>query len=219
MRLNSWWLFEIGAEIYGWFTAQRAWRDSCARLADHLPPGGDLTIVDLGCGPGVSTFELARVRPGATIAGLDIAGRMLAEARRRARNAGPASERISWLRADSARLPFKDGSVDALTGHSFLYLLFDQPSSLAEIARVLRPGGRVVLMEPSARPATPRGVLAQSRDPRYLVSVMLWRPFSRVHGRYTPRSLATALESVGLRVLGVEEVIGGLGLMAWAERP
>ena len=97
------------------------------------------------------------------------------------------SERAStWLQADAARLPLAEGSVDACTGHSFLYLVADRSAVLAEARRVLRPGGQLVLMEPSARGASPAGVLRVSHDVRHLVSVSLWRPFSLLHGRFTP---------------------------------
>src|SRR5918911_3271743 len=114
---------------------------------------------------------------------------MLAEARRRA---GAGSSRITWLRGDAGWLPFASNSLDALTGHSLLYLLGEPTRSraLPEMLRVLRPGGWVVLMEPSARPATLRRVLSVSADPRHLVSVLLWRPFSRLHVRYTAVSLS-----------------------------
>jgi ubiquinone/menaquinone biosynthesis C-methylase UbiE len=209
-------LFNLGADIYAWFTAQATWRASCARLTSQLEPGQTGRIVDLGCGPGVSTFELARRLPRAHLIGLDIAPRMLAQARRRARltDAG-----IGWLLADAARVPLADASVDACTGHSFLYLVADRTSVLAEARRVLRPGGRLVLMEPNARRATPAGVLALSRDLRHLVSVSLWRPFSRLHGRFTPASLTSTLEAGGFVDCHVEETLGGLGLLARATRP
>ena len=171
-------------------------------------------VVDLGCGPGVSTFELARTLPNAMLVGLDVAARMLNEARRRE---GP--KRITWLRADAACLPIATASVDACTGHSFLYLVADRRATLAEIRRVLKPGGRVALMEPNARPATVRRALAVSRDPRHLLSVTLWRPFSRFHGRFSPQTLAATLERAGFVDVAIEESLGGLGLLASARNP
>src|SRR5438067_13807750 len=89
----------------------------------------DAWIADLGCGPGVSTFELARQLPSARLIGLDIAPRMLRQARRR--EVKPAAEAITWLRADAAQLPLRPESVDACTGHSFLYLVADRDRVLA----------------------------------------------------------------------------------------
>jgi ubiquinone/menaquinone biosynthesis C-methylase UbiE len=171
-------------------------------------------VVDLGCGPGVSTFELARQLPTAHLVGIDIAPRMLSQARRRRR-----TERIAWLQGDAARLPLAEASVDACTGHSFLYLVADRTAVLAEARRVLRPGGQLVLMEPSARGASASGVLHVSHDPRHLVSVSLWRPFSLLHGRFTPDSLGETLTSAGFVDCRVEETLGGLGLLVSATRP
>ncbi len=219
MRPPTTWLFNLGAEVYGWFTAQPAWRASCARLAERVASGEPRRIVDLGCGPGVSTFALARHRPGALVVGFDVAPRMLREACRRQRRVGLGHARIAWVLADSARLPLRDGSVDALTGHSFLYLVHDRDRTLAESRRALRPGGQLVLMEPHSRPATLQATLRVSRDVRHLVSVSLWRPFSRFHGRFSSASLASTLEGAGFRRPEMDEVLGGLGLLASAERP
>jgi SAM-dependent methyltransferase len=207
-------LFNLGADIYAWFTAQAAWRSSCARLTSQLTLRPDARVLDLGCGPGVSTFELARRLPSAHLVGVDIAPRMLSQARRRRR-----TERIEWLQADAARLPLAEASVDACTGHSFLYLVNDRSAVLAEARRVLRPGGQLVLMEPNARHASPIRVLGVSHDVRHLVSVSLWRPFSRLHGRFTPLSLARTLASAGFVECRVEETLGGLGLLVSATRP
>jgi ubiquinone/menaquinone biosynthesis C-methylase UbiE len=92
----------------------------------------------------------------------------------------------------------------------------DRRDVLAEIRRVLAPGGQLVLMEPSARGATLRQILALSRDPRYLVSVSLWRPFSRLHGRFTRRTLKATLEAAGFEICELEETLNGLGLLAVA---
>ena len=74
-------------------------------------------------------------------------------------------------------------------------------------------------MEPSSRPATLRGVLRLSRNPRHLLSVSLWRPFSRLHGRFSAASLIATLEQAGFVDCHVQETLGGLGLLAWADKP
>jgi SAM-dependent methyltransferase len=217
--VDSSWLFNLGADVYAWFTAQAAWRASCARLTSRLADLGQASIADLGCGPGVSTFELARQLPAARLIGLDIAPRMLNEARRRRRTADVSNARIRWLQADAARLPFKTASLDACTGHSFLYLVADRAAVLSEVRRVLRPGGRLVLMEPNEQSATVAQTLSISHDPRHLVSVSLWRPFSRLHGRFSLFTLQATLERAGFVECGAERTLGGLGLLAWAVAP
>jgi ubiquinone/menaquinone biosynthesis C-methylase UbiE len=126
---------------------------------------------------------------------------------------------VQLVLGDATRQPFASEAVDALTGHSLLYLLPDRPAALAEVLRVLRPGGRLILMEPNERPARLNGVLRLSRDPRHLVAVMLWRPFSRIHGRFTSASLSATLSAAGFVNCCVEETLGGLGLLASAEKP
>ena len=214
--MDSSWLFNLGADIYAWFTAQATWRRSCAQMATLLEADRPRWVVDLGCGPGVSTFELARRLPHSRLIGLDVAPRMLRQARRRL---PPGLPPIRWLRADAAHLPFGTATLDACTGHSFLYLVADRTAVLGELRRVLRPGGHLVLMEPNAAAATPRGVLALSRDVRHLVSVSLWRPFSRLHGRFSAETLTATLEAAGFRVLGVEPTLGRLGWLASARVP
>ena len=218
-RRDSSWVFNLGAEIYGWFTNQAVWRASCGRMARHLPERRGLLVLDLGCGPGVSAIELARLRPDARIVGLDVARRMVTEAARRVRSSGVPPGRVRLVVGDGTRLPFPSGVADAVTGHSYLYLLPNRDAALSECLRVLRSGGRLILMEPDARPATLRGVLRLSRSPRHLLAVTLWRPFSRFHGRFTPTTLAATLRRAGFVECHVEHVVGGLGLLASATKP
>ena len=154
------WLFNFGAEIYSWFTNQGVWRASCASMHRHLPAGEGLLVVDLGCGPGVSAIELARLRPDIHLVGLDVAWRMLNEAQRRLRQANVPPLRIRLVLGDVTQLPFPGDSIDALTGHSFLYLLPNREAALAESLRVLRPGGRLIVMEPNDRAAHLKGCCA-----------------------------------------------------------
>lgn len=216
MRTNA--LFHFAARFYGWMTAQQAWRDHCRRLVADLPHGAPLRIVDLGCGPGVSTFEIARVRPHDYVAGLDFAWGMVEEARRREKESGLPPGRIDWIQGDALHLPFADSSVDCLTGHSFLYLLPDRRLALQECRRVLRPGGRLVLMEPNRTPSI-GAALSVSQHPSFLLSMVLWRPFSRLYGRFTCGALEETLSDAGFGSAHVEETLGGMGLLARAVRP
>jgi len=213
------WLYELGAATYGWCTAQAGWAASCAALVAGLPPA-PRRILDLGCGPGGVLAAAAAARPSAHLYGVDVAARMLSEALRRRpwATARPArSPRL--VRADALRLPFPDGAFDAVTGHSFLYLVPQRAAVLAEAWRVLAPGGRLALMEPWAGPPAPRAVLRHSRDPRFLISVTLWRLFSRWRGRFGARELAALLVAQGFVAARGQVALGGLGLVAYADKP
>jgi ubiquinone/menaquinone biosynthesis C-methylase UbiE len=198
-------LFDAVALPYEMLTRHPVWERHCARMARELPPG-TRRVLDLGCGPGGSTVHL----PEGTVGG-DRALAMLRRARRR------ASAPLVCL--DAAVLPIRSGSMDAVTFHSVLYLLPDQAACLRETARVLRPGGRAVLLEPQAGArATVLGLARALRSPRWAVTAAFWRGMSRLYGRPTAQSLWQALERAGLTVLRIEETLGGLGLLAVAEK-
>jgi len=110
----------------------------------NIPAGG--IALDVGCGPGTVTASLARAAgPGALALGLDISEAMLARAVRA--EAGP---QIGFLRADAQQLPLRDGTVDAVVSIAVLQLVPDPAAALAEMARVLRAGGRLAAMVPTA---------------------------------------------------------------------
>lgn len=110
----------------------------------NVPPGG--TALDVGSGPGNVTALLARAAgPDGLALGVDISEPMLA----RAANAF-AGPQTGFLRADAQRLPLRDATVDAVTSLAVLQLIPEPASALAEMARVLRPGGRLAVMVPTA---------------------------------------------------------------------
>jgi demethylmenaquinone methyltransferase/2-methoxy-6-polyprenyl-1,4-benzoquinol methylase len=111
------------------------WRRRAVRQLGIGP--GDV-VLDLGCGTG-DMAALARAA-GARVVGLDVAARMLDVAR--ARRAADA-----LLRADATRLPLRGGTVSAVMSAFALRNLVAIPPMLAEAARVLRPGGRLALLE------------------------------------------------------------------------
>jgi ubiquinone/menaquinone biosynthesis C-methylase UbiE len=93
-------------------------------------------VLDVGCGTGRVAHGLAE--RGACVWGIDPSERMLAQARARALPGG------GWKRASAERLPFKEGWFDAAVLRQVVHLV-DRPAAFAELARVLRPGGRVVI--------------------------------------------------------------------------
>jgi cyclopropane fatty-acyl-phospholipid synthase-like methyltransferase len=100
-------------------------------------------VVDAGCGVGGTSLYAAE-RYGCTVVGLNINRRQIAIARRRARERG-LTRQVSFKFCDcSVRLPFADGSVDAIVTIESACHYADRPRFLAECARVLRPGGRLV---------------------------------------------------------------------------
>lgn len=209
--LHSGLLFKAVALPYELVTRHPVWERHCAKMATLLPPGAR-RVLDLGCGPGNSTSHL-RAAAGPGTVGADYAFPMLLRARLR-------DPTLPLACADAGHLPIRAGSLDAVTFHSVLYLLPDQPAALREVARALRPGGRAVLLEPQAGArATLLGLTRALPTPRWAFTALLWRTMSALYGRPSRESLRAALEAAGLRVLTIDEALGGLGLLAVAERP
>lgn len=196
--------FHVVALPYELITRTRVWDEHCALMAHEVPPGAR-HVLDVGCGPGNSTVHL----PPGSIGG-DYALAMLKRARRRG---------VPLLCLDAGALPVRTGSLDAATFHSVLYLLPRRQQTLNEVARALRPGGRVVLLEPQrgAR-ATTLGLLRALSRPRWALTAALWRTVSTAYGGFSLQELRTHLEAAGLSVLRIEEALGGLGLLAVAEK-
>jgi ubiquinone/menaquinone biosynthesis C-methylase UbiE len=209
-------LLDTAAPIYDWLTAQEIWRTHIReRIASRLPEH-TRDVLDDGTGPGVSAFAIAAARPGVRVTGLDISGPMIDRARPHHAKC-PDRERIAFVQGDAMALPFPDASFDGVTGHSFLYLMPDRAKALSEAHRVLRPKGRIVLLEPRAGFHLPGPrFLAQSVP--FGCSMVLWRLVSRVEGRFSEATLADTLAKAGFTVLSIEPTLGGLGLVATAER-
>jgi ubiquinone/menaquinone biosynthesis C-methylase UbiE len=117
--------------------AGRAWEELSDRTLAVL--GDFRRLVDVGCGTGrFATF--AKARRGGRVWGVDPSPEMLRRARERADAAG-----IGWKQASAERLPFTAGWFDAAHMHLVAHTLPDRPAALAEIARVLGFGGRIVI--------------------------------------------------------------------------
>ena len=148
----------------------RAWRQAAA-LAAGLVDGQ--SAVDVACGTGALTGELAASAPGARVLGVDFSWEMVRRAPRAPDPPGhpvgvPRTPPAAYLVGDALRLPLRDSSVDVVTIAFGLRNLPEPGRGLLEFRRVLRPGGRLVVCEFS-QPVVPvlRGVYR-----RYLTRLM-----------------------------------------------
>jgi len=121
------------------------WRERAADLA-RVGPGR--RVLDVATGTGDLAIELARrVSPGGEVVGTDFAEGMLARARTKASAIGELSVRPSFEWGDALELGYEDDSFDAATVGFGARNFADLPRGLAEMRRVVRPGGRVVVLE------------------------------------------------------------------------
>jgi demethylmenaquinone methyltransferase / 2-methoxy-6-polyprenyl-1,4-benzoquinol methylase len=112
----------------------RRWR----RLAVELVVQPGDRVLDACCGTGDLALEAER--QGGQVVGLDFSERMLERARRK-------SQTVEWLQGDLLALPFEDGSFDAATVGFGVRNVADLELGLRELRRVLRPGGRLAILE------------------------------------------------------------------------
>jgi ubiquinone/menaquinone biosynthesis C-methylase UbiE len=165
-----------------------------------LLPGG--SVLDIGCGPGISTPDLARiVGPFGAVCGIDNDPAMLREADAAARAAGVAAW-TTHTEGDAARLPFAPARFDAVFSDRVLQHLPPAKAAacVAEAARVTRPGGAVVLVDTDWGSFSVDGI-----DPdmeRCLQSLHR----ARFHNPTSGRTLGRLMVQAGLSFVGVEPV-------------
>jgi ubiquinone/menaquinone biosynthesis C-methylase UbiE len=130
-------------EDFGHSIRTPAERAAWDRILDLVLAGrGALDCLDAGCGTGFLSFELAA--RGHHVIGVDFAPAMLAEARRKA---AERSVSIRFERADAERLLFPAGSFDLVISRHVLWTLPHPEAAIDEWIRVLRPGGRLVVVD------------------------------------------------------------------------
>jgi ubiquinone/menaquinone biosynthesis C-methylase UbiE len=99
-------------------------------------------VLDLGCGAGTDSLVAAQmIGPEGGVVGIDMTPQMLAKARAAAAEMGATN--VEFLESEAERLPFADASFDVVVSNGVIDLIPDKDAVLAEIYRVLRPGGRM----------------------------------------------------------------------------
>jgi demethylmenaquinone methyltransferase/2-methoxy-6-polyprenyl-1,4-benzoquinol methylase len=183
------------------FGRDRAWRRRAADAAAP-PPGG--AALDIACGTGQLTLALRdRVGPAGRVVGLDFSERMLAVARA----AHPAME---WVQGDATSLPFEESSFDAATIAFGLRNLAYPEEGLSEMRRVVRHGGRMVVLE-FLRP--PHGLAGRTYE-LYLRHALPWLGGWMAGDRDAYRYLSNTVDAY----LTAEQLLELAGRSGW-DRP
>ena len=160
------------------FGIDRRWRGSAVRA---LRGGPVEEILDVATGTGDLALEILRMNPRRVV-GVDISEEMLSVARSKARRKG-ADKRVVFQHGDAEALPFEDGAFDAALVAFGVRNFQNLSRGLSELCRVVRPGGRVVVLEFS-RPkyAAVRAVYGWYNS---VVLPRVGQMISRVQGAYT----------------------------------
>jgi len=151
-------------------------------------------VLDVGSGPGLLTAEMAQtVGPAGHVTGLDVSDAMLALSQRRCGDLN-GTGRVSLIKADATALPFPDATFDAATSIQVYEYLADLSTALAELHRVLRPGGRALILDTDWD-----SIVWHATDTDRMRRLLAaWT--QRFADPHLPRSLASQLRAAGFEV-------------------
>lgn len=167
-------------------------------MLHRLAPEPGRRLLDVGCGNGTDVLELAgRVGPSGEVVGVDVNERAIEEARARGTGTGvPASFRI----ASAYALPFPDGRFDGVRAERMVQHLADPAGAIAEMARVARPGGQVLVADPD------HGMWAPDLDDREAARTVLTWWFDNIRNPWIGRRLSGLLRAAGLAEVQVKPI-------------
>lgn len=126
----------------------RVWKNA---MLDWLAPRGEQRLLDVAGGTGDIAFRFLNRAPGASAVVCDMTEGMLVAGAKRAEAANMA-DRLDWVAGDAMALPFESGSFDVYTISFGIRNVTRIPDALSEAYRVLRPGGRLMVLEFSQLP-------------------------------------------------------------------
>ncbi len=188
------------------------WRGRAVDFA-HVGPGG--RVLDVATGTGDLAIELARrVSPGGEVVGSDFSEAMLTRARAKAAAAdGAVVPRFEW--GDALELPYAEGSFDAVTVGFGVRNFEDLTGGLREMVRVVRPGGRVVVLEMTTPMRPPLSVFFGLWFDRIVPALgRLTGAFAVLMGRHNAARGATIADAYSYLPSSVKRFPGPDGLAA-----
>lgn len=186
-------------------------------LAALGAPAKDARCLDVGCGTGRLVRDLsARCQE---VVGVDASAQMVSRASLRARAEG--ARNVSFQEAWAEALPFEGGAFDVVTASNLLTTVADPVAALKEAARVLRPSGRLALLEPTPD-LSHAGVTAflktQEHTPFTARALLSWSGAVEVHRAFDEAKMDADLRAAGFTPLSHARQLGGLALLSLAER-
>ena len=187
-------------EDFGHSIRTPAERAAWDRILDLVLAGrGRLDALDAGCGTGFLTFELAT--RGHRVTGVDFAPAMIAEARRKAAERGVS---VRLEEADAEQLPFAPGSFDLAISRHVLWTLPHPEAAIDEWVRVLRPGGRLVVVDSQLDPSAALPSQENARTSQEYAAVGDQLPFL---GGRSREEIETLLKAHGLVNVGSDPLL------------
>jgi demethylmenaquinone methyltransferase/2-methoxy-6-polyprenyl-1,4-benzoquinol methylase len=215
----------VGAALS--FGQDPRWR---AAMVASLDARADERVLDVATGTGMVARDLVR-RYGVEVVGLDQSPQMLAAARARLARSPELAARVTLLEGEAEQLPFADGEFDHLTFTYLLRYVDDPAATLRELARVVRPGGRIATLEfgePAVEPwralwsaytriGLPLLGRAVSREWAQ-VGRFLGRSIPAFYARHPLDSLVADWESAGIGAVEVRVMSFGAGVVMWGTR-
>lgn len=205
----------------------RRWR---AAMVDHIAPAGPAMILDVATGPAGVARQLAR-RTNALVIGIDLSEPMLRQGVA-AVTASGLSDRIALLVGRGEQLPFPDATFDALTFTYLLRYVADPAATLAELARVLKPGAPMASLEFGVPPlwwwraawwgytrlVLPAAGWLTGGRAWYRVGRFLGPNITEHYRRYDVPWTIDAWERAGIVDVGTRSMSLGGGLVMWGRK-
>lgn len=202
----------------------RRWKRETAQVSSC---GLNGKALDIATGTGDLVLALARC-PGIDQAvGVDLLPQMIAAACEKARKRRLA-ERTTWVVGDALMLPFSEGTFACATAGFSLRNMTDLGEALAEMVRVVKPGGRITTLELSPMPGGPKSVLIRWYFHRLVPLMGRIVAGDRAAYTYLPQSvdrfleadhLASLLRDLGLTGVGYSRLGFGTVTLHWGDRP